>query len=325
MNYRSFAQLADRVLSWSRSLPQDIDLVVGIPRSGFLPANLLSLYRNLPLTDVEGLLEGRQIAAGRRFLETNGGRQGEAPRRVLVLDDSVWGGKTMERVRARIGAAGLPHRIEYGAVYMRPGSEGAVDHYAELVDVPRLFEWNILHARKLDRFCLDIDGVLCRDPDAAVNDDGPRYREFLCGAEPIYLPSRPVGWLVTSRLEKYRAETEEWLARHGVEYGELIMLDLPDPSMRRRTKLHGAFKAEVYQRTGAELFYESSLSQAILIANTALKPVLCVDTMQMIYPDSLPRDRFALPPTTASGRAGQVAGRLWQRLARATKPMRKRR
>jgi orotate phosphoribosyltransferase len=319
MNYRSFAQLADRVLAWSRRLPLDLDLIVGVPRSGLLPANLLALYRNLPLTDVDGLLSGRQIATGRRFRGKSVERPREGPLRVLVVDDSVWGGTTMKEVRARVDAADLPYRVEYAAVYMLPGAEPYVDHFAEYLDLPRLFEWNILHTRRLDRFCMDIDGVLCRDPEPRANDDGPLYRSFLCDAEPIYLPSKPVGWLVTSRLEKYRAETEEWLARHGVQYNELVMLDLPDKAARRGAKLHGTFKAEVYIRTGAALFYESSLSQAVLIANTSLKPVLCVDTMQMIYPDSTPRDRFALPSTRTSTNVERLVARVRRRLAKAAR------
>ena len=57
MNYRSIAQLAASVSRWSMSLPGDIDLVVGVPRSGLLAANLLALYRNLPFTDLEGYCE----------------------------------------------------------------------------------------------------------------------------------------------------------------------------------------------------------------------------------------------------------------------------
>lgn len=297
MNYRSFCQLSDHVLSWSAALPKNIDLVVGVPRSGLLPANLLALFRNVPLTDVEGLLEGRTIATGRRY---SGAPKNPPKERltVLVLDDSVWGGTTMRALKERIAAAELAYHIYYGAVYVRPGAEHYVDFYYEALDEPRIFEWNILQSRRLAAFCVNIDGVLCPEPSKQVKEDESRYEEFLTRAEPLYLPTQKVGWLVTCRSEQYRALTEEWLARYGVEYGELIMRDLPAAPSRNGADTCGSFKAEVYRQTQATLFFESSISQALQIANLALKPVFCVGTMQMIYHGTIPMDRH-----TAQSRA----------------------
>ena len=36
MNFRNISQLSDQILDWSKRLPRDIDVVVGIPRSGLL-------------------------------------------------------------------------------------------------------------------------------------------------------------------------------------------------------------------------------------------------------------------------------------------------
>ena len=104
VEYRSVAQLSDQVLAWSRSLPRDLDLVVGAPRSGLLAANLVAVYRNIPLTDVDGLVEGRTIATGhwkRGSLNGVGGgaeaqeRFLDRPRNVLVVDDTVGSGTSM--------------------------------------------------------------------------------------------------------------------------------------------------------------------------------------------------------------------------------------
>lgn len=59
MNYRSIVDLNSDIKKWISELPNDLDLIVGIPRSGLLVANLLALHLNLPLTDVEGLIENR--------------------------------------------------------------------------------------------------------------------------------------------------------------------------------------------------------------------------------------------------------------------------
>ena len=296
MNYRSVAQLSDRLLHWTRQLPDDFDLVVGVPRSGLLAANLLGLYLNLPIADVEGFLAGRTLTQGRRGEDQWGpGEDAESflstPRKVLVLDDSVRYGRAMREVRARIEASGCEHEVVYGAVYVHPDHLDAVDVYAEVLMNPRLFEWNVMHHSHLRKACLDIDGVLCRDPTVDENDDGEQYRTFLCNARPYLIPTVEVGWLVTSRLERYRAETEAWLAAHGVRYRELVMLDHPSGEWRRRLKIHAAFKADVYRATGASLFVESSVKQAVEIARLAQREVLCIDTMQMVYPDTAPVPR----------------------------------
>lgn len=73
--------------------------------------------------------------------------------------------------------------------------------------MPRVFEWNVLHHPVLNDACVDIDGVLCRDPTPAENDDGRKYREFLSTVEPTIVPGQRIGHLVTSRLEQYRPKT----------------------------------------------------------------------------------------------------------------------
>ena len=65
----------------------------------------------------------------------------------------------------------------------------------------------------------------CVDPTPEENDDGPRYREFLLNAQPLFIPRTEVGTLFTSRLEKYRPEIMAWLKKNHVKYDKLVMLD----------------------------------------------------------------------------------------------------
>jgi orotate phosphoribosyltransferase len=266
-------------------------VIVGIPRSGMLAASLLALHLNLPLTDVQGLIDGRVLQAGPRYTGAVTGLLDEVAN-VLVVDDSILFGRQLQAVKERIGAAGLPHSVRYAAMYPAPGSEHHVDLFFETVETPRCFEWNLMHHPwVLSKTCMDIDGVLCRDPTPAENDDGPEYQRFLQGADRRYLPSAPVRWLVTSRLEKYRAATEDWLAAHGVEYEELLMMDYADMAARRAANAYAPFKAEVYERTGAILFVESSAKLAPEIARLSGKSVFCTETRKMIDPSLLPRVR----------------------------------
>ncbi len=319
MNYRSVAGLNRDIVGWLPRLPRDLDAVVGVPRSGLLAAGLVALHLDLPLTDVDGLLAGRTFGGGARL---GGARGGEgflaAGRRVLVLDDSLHTGAAMDEVRRRIAAAGLPHLIRYAAVYVVPGKDRAVDFYCRTLRAPRFFEWNLANHAGLRQACMDVDGVLCRDPTQRENDDGAGYERFLREAEPILRPKETVGWLVTCRLEKYRAQTEAWLARHNVRYGKLIMMDLPDKASRLAAGSHAAFKARVYGRVPARVFVESSARQAAEIARLSGKDVLCWETRELVRPESLPAlcraggyaaGRLLRHPFRTARRAGGAARR----------------
>lgn len=291
MNYRSLADLNDTIVRNLHRLPRDIDLVVGIPRSGLLAANLFSLVTNIPLTDLDSFLEGRVHTSGTTKHHSGLDRGIADMRRILILDDSISGGNAMRAARKRVEDAGIPDRtgaeIIFGAVYGAEASHPEADFVFERVRLPRIFQWNFMHHVVLEESCVDIDGVLCLDPTEAQNDDGEAYRRFLTEAVPLHGSSRRIGWLVTSRLEKYREPTEAWLKAQGIEYGQLVMLDLPSKAERQRLAAHGSFKAEFYRNSDASLFIESEHEQAETIARLSGKPVLCIETNQIHLPDSL--------------------------------------
>jgi orotate phosphoribosyltransferase len=247
------------------------------------PATLLSLYLDLPVSDVEGLAEGRIMGSGSRFDGTTDFGQLE---RILVVDDSVNTGSQMSKTKAQIDAMSSTVAVDYAAIFVTPTGTQVVDYWWEVVDMPRVFEWNLLHHPKLRNFCVDIDGVLCRDPYPEENDDGAGYRTFLETVSPQYIPSKRIGWLVTCRLEKYRAETEAWLRRHGIQYDQLVMMNLPDRETRHELNNRSEYKAAVYEDVGAELFIESSPTQATEIARLTGKPVYCVETNGMVDADT---------------------------------------
>lgn len=290
MNYRSIANLNQVIIASLPRVPRDIDLVVGIPRSGLLAANMLALHLNLPLTDMRGLIQGRLLQSGRRMGEARSDFF-DTIRKVLVVDDSVNSGTAMRRARAELEAAGLDYELVYAACYVTDESRDLVDLWLEVVPTPRVFEWNVMHQTLLENCCVDIDGVLCRDPSHEENDDGPRYIEFLENADPLFVPTVKIGALVSARLEKYRPQTEAWLAKHGIEYDELHLIDLPDAATRRAQGCHAKHKAAIYsRRKESMLFIESNSLQAQEIAKRSGRPVLCVDTRRMYYPESLVAD-----------------------------------
>jgi hypothetical protein len=61
------------------------------------------------------------------------------------------------------------------------------------------------------------------------------------------------------------------------------MMQYPCMMSRRRANAYGSFKAEVFRNSNADLFIESSPTQAREIALITRLPVLCLETHEMLY------------------------------------------
>ena len=279
LEYRGYAELAAMIHQADMRAFSQYNLVVGIPRSGMVPAYMIALRLNLPVIDLDGFLNGNAPCGGSRLQM----KTAMPVRHVLIVDDSIRSGSQLNLVKEKLFGIG---EIEFGfcTPFATTANKGQVDHYFELIDRPRVFQWNLMHSWIYEYSCVDIDGVLCNDPTEAENDDGENYIHFLLNAPLKYKPPVPVKTLVTNRLEKYRPQTERWLSENGIQYKELLMLDLPDRAARMRLGNYGAFKAEVYSaRKDALLFIESDRSQSVRINELTGRPVFCVDDMNY-YP-----------------------------------------
>ena len=279
MYYRNISDLNKIILKRLSILPRDFDLIVGIPRSGMLPANLLALYLNKPYTDINSFLNGHIYKAGARGQHFNI----KDFKKVLVVDDSIASGAAMDKCKESLKELNTDFDISYCAIYVIPGKEKQVDYFFEIVPLPRYFQWNILNHSTLEKACFDIDGVLCVDPSEDQNDDGEKYIDFVQHAPPLFIPGTVIGSIVTSRLEKYRKETEAWLKENNVKYNQLVMLNLPDKEARQKANSHAEHKAKTYASKSYILFVESSLNQAIEINRITKKPVLCTENFEMIF------------------------------------------
>ncbi len=291
MNVRTVADMNRTIVQNLSSVPASIDLVAGVPRSGLLAATLVSLHLNLPLTDIEGLCEGRRFETGKRPLRGDSSSRMNADEpHVLVVDDCISKGTELAKVKERLANAGIAGRMTYLVVYAFPDRPEAADIVLEVVPRPMVFEWSFIHSAMLQHACVDIDGVLCVDPTAEEDDDGARYRTFLEAAQPLMVPTVFVGALVTARLEKYRPETEAWLAKHGVQYGQLLMMDYPTPEARQGKQ--AKFKAEAFRATGASVFVESDARLANEIAQLSGKPAIAFGTNELYKPSLIGRLRI---------------------------------
>ncbi|MEG1860768.1 MAG: phosphoribosyltransferase family protein [Bacteroidaceae bacterium] len=277
MNYRSIENLNQIILHRLFILPHDFDLIVGIPRSGMFPAALIALYLNTRLTDLDSFKNKHIYDGGERNETLNY----NDIKKVLIVDDSISSGAQLQKCKESLMDRNNIE-IKYAVIYGVPNMEKEVDYFFECLPLPRLFQWNILNHNILKKSCMDIDGVLCVDPTEAQNDDGERYIDFIKNAIPLYIPKKLIGTLVTSRLEKYRPQTEAWLEKHGVQYCKLIMMKAANQEERIQINGHAVHKAHEYKKAGYNLFIESSLQQAIQINILTKKPVLCTENFKII-------------------------------------------
>jgi len=261
------------------------DCIVGIPRSGLFFANYIALLLNLPLLSLNevGAVDFGRLKASRSDASM---ANGSSPRRVLVVDDSVNTGGAIQRAQSRLESLrqDAPMTWTYLAIYGPESSADLVDIILEKIELPRIFEWNLFHHSYACHFLFDLDGVFSLNGPAENGNDGGRYRSAIGTLASRIIPKKPVGAVVTSRLEKNRDVTEAWLRNNGVSYKYLIMLNIDTPEQRRKLALHARYKADVYGQLGGRLFIESEEWQALEIAKITGKRVYCTDTARMIDP-----------------------------------------
>ena len=277
MRYVTITELSDIIRRNLWKIPHDIDLVVGVPRSGILPASMIALYLNTNLGDIENLLEDKHFSIGRTRQHL---MKHHEIKKILVVDDSVLSGGSMLEIKKKLDLISS----KYDIIYLTPISSTRgtqyVDIYLEIIDDGRLFEWNLFHHDSLIKACFDLDGVFCCDP--KIDDDGEQYIHFLKTTPPLFIPTAPIGTIITCRLEKYRKQTEAWLSKYNIQYKELVMLDLPTKAERLKWGQHGEYKGKYYRESDSFLFVESSYIQALSIANISHKPVICIETNSLI-------------------------------------------
>jgi len=302
MIYKTYDDLSD-VIHKNLSIlsSEKFDLIVGVPRSGMIPALMIAADLQISVCSMTDLLNNNTIQRlGRRIIKDEVTQPHEA-KKILIVEDS-WGGggKFIELVKSL--PRSIQKKVSTLAIYSAETTAN-VDFAFELVPKPRLFEWNIYHHEvMLGNSCFDMDGVLCEDPTNDQNDDSYEYLKFIESAAPKWIPVYTIKTIVTSRLEKYRKPTEQWLKRNNVKYDKLIMLEGYTAEERARQGIHGAFKALEYAKDDYShpysLFVESNPHQAIEINRITNKPVFCTENNTLINAVVVESTNFHSPVPT---------------------------
>lgn len=270
-NFVTVKELVIWTNEWVKSFPRSFDLIVGIPRSGFLVANIIALKLDKPLTTPELFVQGQYWE--RKLIDKKRKREFK---NILLVDDSITSGKTIKKSLELLRGYRKKIKITKAALIATRETKEFVDLYYKIIPQPRIFEWNFLHAKK-GKLATDLDGVLCEDCPSGVDPDEKKYLQWIKDAKPFLVPTFEIDVILSNRLERYRPETEKWLAKHGVRYKELILWNID--SKEERNGRHAQRKIEVLLKVKPDIFWESSYEEAKKIWQATKIPTLCVDKM----------------------------------------------
>ncbi len=278
MNFVTFAEFYKDISDWEKTLPH-FDAVCGIPRSGVLPATLIALKRNIRLVAWESLMLDQENCINNALIRSNNPLlKKENGKKILVVDDSTSeNGVTLAWAKKCL--VNCPLDVTYGVVYYAE-TKNSSDLTYKLLPQPRLFEWNWLRNARIANVLFDCDGDLCEDWTRRLEQlNDPEFLAHVTNAKPVHIPQYRILGVVTSRIEKYRAQTTRWLNKQGIVFDHLIMHPAKTPEERRMLRDHGVRKAAAYDQLNASLFVESDEKQAKQIHEITGRPVLCTDTM----------------------------------------------
>lgn len=277
----SFTDVVADTLKLAEILPPNISGILGVSRKGMLPASILASKLHLPLGSVDTFPEHGYFSSGKRKPLY----EAEGP--IVVIDDAVGSGTSLTEA-----VDSLYDRLPFwnfisAAVYVSDPMHVKVDYWAKQLPDDTLQESEFLNTFSARHFAVDLDGVLCERPVVcAENDDEECWNRWFDSVRPMYLPRLvPVKAIVTSRLEKYREVTEEWLRRWGVRYQELIMHPAKTANERDSDpSSHGIRKGQWFRDSDAVLFVESEPDQARQIVQVSNKLVFCTATKELLSP-----------------------------------------
>ena len=288
MEYRSLRDMGKTITRNIHKIPPSVDLVVGIPGSGMLAGSLIALSLNTLATDLHGFMENRTLRHGfTRNTKTNYSSPREA-RHILLVNDAIVSGNTMQKAREKISAAGIEQIITTCVVYAGHEHTEQVDLIIEQLRQPIAFEWSLIHSPLLQECCVDIDGLFLNIPLTNDVDDWQARMRSIRDASPLTVPSQPAGILVTDYPETFRHEIETWLDKHNIRYRKLYMPEHGGVNGNRRSGHPATFKSRVYQDyPEALLFVESSSDLARAIALQTGRKVLSYMDQQIFTPDYL--------------------------------------
>lgn len=247
----STRDMTDGAIEIACQLPPNVSGVVGVARSGLIPASVMAAMLHVPLYSVDRH-SGRILDVGGgdrvRYLDAVNG-----PR--VLVDDSIHNGGTLGELLRKAPDLNACLKV---AMIATSWSYDRVDYHWRVIDTPHLFQWNAVNCPYARHMATDMDGIICHNPP----------REHV----PYLLPRLKIGSIITARTESQRTETETWLHHWRVRYHGLHMW--PYSAEERTLDAVADWKANVFRSTGMDFYIESEPDLADAMRSRGVR-VLC--------------------------------------------------
>jgi len=242
------------------------DAVLGIPRSGVLPASIIGLFTGKPLVTLYDLENNVVNVSGYPKKVEN----------VLLVDDSSVSGSSFNDYRTMLVNMGF--NVVTLSVFVHRNGFKKVDKFLSLTGDRVLYEWSFLKSPRNYKIGFDLDGVICNDKDIVGVEDIDVYRKRIENAKPFLIPQYRIDYIITNRLEVFRNITVDWLKKYNVSYRHLIMWN---ERWDNRKGKYGSNKVNNIKKLKLGLFIESNDNQARMINYHTNVPVLCISNMKL--------------------------------------------
>lgn len=235
--------------------------IVGIPRSGLIPAAYVAEALDLPLYS---LAQHKSSNTNKVILLKRSSGNNASVGKLLFLDDTSSSGRSSENLKKS-----FPNHI-ISSVFSTSKALPNLDYCGKILDGPHILSWNFFNSHHIKNTAFDLDGVFCPNVPLDVCKDDDKYTNYLANVQSYHYRMPKVvkaKAVITGRLEKYRNLTEAWLKKNDVNYDKLIMF--PNELRAERDKNHqqivGRYKAENIKLLNANFFVESEMSEAKVI------------------------------------------------------------
>lgn len=234
--------------------------IVGIPRSGMIPASAMAAKLSLPLYS----FVDNKITLLNSFSDHGGYRMRHFQKsdgKLLFVDDTCNTGRSAQKIKEV-----FPNSI-ISAVYSTTRGSSNLDYYGKILENPHILSWNFFNSYHVTHSLFDLDGVLSPNIPLDICRDENKYVKFLQEVTPLYyrIPKLfEIKAIVTSRLEKYRDVTEEWLDKHQVKYKRLLMLptEYKEAKWNNHIETASEFKSSKCRALRPRFFVESEIGEA---------------------------------------------------------------
>lgn len=278
--------LTKHTIELAGRLPR-LDAIIAVARSGLMPGSILATILHVPLYAISPMLRHiTYIGNGHRL-----GRQPQVPSgNVLVIDDTASHGGTLAEILAALKGQVDWRKVYTAAIYASPKAAEKLDFVAHVYPQPHFLEWCFVNTFWAEHLAYDFDGILCADPPCYDTEAG--YAEFLRDAPPKYLPRKWPATIISARCEFTRQASLDWLKRHGIQVGELVLWPHTPDERWKQPDTVAIWKAQhlatLRHTDQIKLYAESDPRQAQTIAEAAKMPVICPAARRVFGIEYLP-------------------------------------